>query len=717
MAASVIRGSAFLVKSMKCLRTPCHLPFSVPMRRIRYFIALPETPNDTPESNPLLRTEDVPHFYAISPKQVVRGCAKLSLDFERKVDTHFSSFEEDPSKPRTFENLVAPVDALHAPLQTAMNNTQILTWLRNIQPYIDAKARADTQVHKALHAIYTSEAYVLLKDLYKHKESMTDEEITLLEKMLYNCQKAGLELTGKTQDNWDFTMTRIDECVGDFGKRAIACKRLFSHTITDRKLMKRLPEELIYNMSLNPRNPMAGPWKVTLEDTLYHTFLKYCPDAEERHNIWYAYNNVSSTDFVSQYMDTHRLIDDIVRFRKHAAEDLGYENHAQSVMEPTMAGSVAVVLNMVEELRNSYLPQAEAEIDALQEFAENDGFEDELKLSDIPYYRQMQRETLFNEEEVSQYFMYKDVVEGAMELASQMFGIKFKYSEKRFPDEIYTFDAFDEEGKLIGQYILDPYRREDKYPDSWIFPAKARCENPVLSPYSYHSLNLDRADPCLSWIDLGSFYQEFGLFLQLCLTKTKYFTLSNDGTERDIRAVLGYLLLQFTMDPDYLQKISKHVKTGEKIPMPVIQTLLQANQHMAGWDLCHRLFKIAYDFEINLSHENWYSTLEKIWPIYMPIPLDMDDNHPCGDLNQFSNEGATSTYHMTWSEMVACDILEAFKDAGSLTDPNVLQEVGPRLRDSFFHPLGTVKAKELFRRFRGRDPSTEPFKAHNKIIN
>ncbi|XP_060073665.1 uncharacterized protein LOC132553439 [Ylistrum balloti] len=720
MAASVIRGSLLLGKSMKCLRTTCRLPFSAPIRRLRYYVALPVTPNDTPDNNPLLRIEDDPHLSRISPKQMVRGCAKLSLDFERIVDAHFSSFIDDPNKPRTFESVVAPVDALHAPLRTAASTVTILTWFRNSQPFIDAKARIDPQVERALADIYTDECCTILKDLYtKSKDSMTDEEISLLELMLRYCQKSGLDLNAKSREDWDIAMRKLHELSTDFGKRATACKRLFVHTITDPDIIKHLPMVLLYYTSVNTRNPGSGPWKFTLNDSVYKLFLEYCPDAEERHNIWYAYNNVSSTDYVTQYLDTHRLIDEIVRFRKQVAEDFGYASYAQYMMQHKMAGSVDTVLNMVEELRNAYLPQAEEEFDSLQEFAEEDGYEDELKLCDVPYYRRKQKESLHKEENVSSYFMYKDVVESAMHLATHMFGIKFVYSDRHytFSEDALGFDAFDEEGKVLGHYILDPFPQPEKLQGTWMLSGRARCKNPVLTPYTYQSMDLDRNNPTLTWHQLGSFYLEFGFFLQQCLSKTSFHMLSTNGTEEDIDTLLGHLLLQFTMDPEYLQKISRHIKTGEKLPMPVIQAMLQENKHMAGWDLCYKLFKIAYDMEINLSHDNWYSTLEKIWPLYMPIPLDIDDNHPCSDLNQFQHGLAASSYHVIWTEMVALDMLEVFRDAGSLTDEKALQEVGYRLRDSFFQPLATVKAKELFRRFRGRDPSVEPLKSYYKAIN
>lgn len=58
--------------------------------------------------------------------------------------------------------------------------------------------------------------------------------------------------------------------------------------------------------------------------------------------------------------------------------------------------------------------------------------------------------------------------------------------------------------------------------------------------------------------------------------------------------------------------------------------------------------------------------------------------------------------------MLATDLFESFKDVG-FDNVNKLQDVGMRYRDTFLKNGSSLHANEIFRRFRGRNPSIDPF--------
>lgn len=49
---------------------------------------MPQIPPDTAETNPLLRTSELPKFTEITPDNVVTGCAKLAINFDVDVGKH-----------------------------------------------------------------------------------------------------------------------------------------------------------------------------------------------------------------------------------------------------------------------------------------------------------------------------------------------------------------------------------------------------------------------------------------------------------------------------------------------------------------------------------------------------------------------------------------------------------------------------------------------------
>lgn len=57
-----------------------------------------------------------------------------------------------------------------------------------------------------------------------------------------------------------------------------------------------------------------------------------------------------------------------------------------------------------------------------------------------------------------------------------------------------------------------------------------------------------------------------------------------------------------------------------------------------------------------------------------------------------------------WSEMIAADLYKAFQEVKS---DESQQELGMRFRNTFLSLGGSYPAAEVFRKFRGRDPSPQ----------
>lgn len=66
----------------------------------------------------------------------------------------------------------------------------------------------------------------------------------------------------------------------------------------------------------------------------------------------------------------------------------------------------------------------------------------------------------------------------------------------------------------------------------------------------------------------------------------------------------------------------------------------------------------------------------------------------------------TSICSKTWSEMIASDLYTAFQEIKS-DDKSQQKEMGARFRNTFLALGGSYPAAEIFRKFRGRDPSPQ----------
>lgn len=58
--------------------------------------------------------------------------------------------------------------------------------------------------------------------------------------------------------------------------------------------------------------------------------------------------------------------------------------------------------------------------------------------------------------------------------------------------------------------------------------------------------------------------------------------------------------------------------------------------------------------------------------------------------------------------MLAADLFEAFNDVGFGNEKKI-QEIGGKFRESFLETGSSYQFNENFRKFRGRNPSIDPF--------
>lgn len=65
--------------------------------RIRVIIGciyrLPEVPPDTPETNTLMRVDELPEWSKITPSSVYRACGKLAIMYEMDLGEHCSKLQ------------------------------------------------------------------------------------------------------------------------------------------------------------------------------------------------------------------------------------------------------------------------------------------------------------------------------------------------------------------------------------------------------------------------------------------------------------------------------------------------------------------------------------------------------------------------------------------------------------------------------------------------
>lgn len=387
-------------------------------------------------------------------------------------------------------------------------------------------------------------------------------------------------------------------------------------------------------------------------------------------------------------------------------------------METKMAGNVQNVRNTLGKLLERALPAQQYELESLTEFASERGFDGNLNLWDVPYWKRKQRKSLYNynDETLKEYFPLPKVLNGLIELTERLFNITIKERSgvKAWHKDVRYFDIFESHSSApVAGFYLDLYRRKDaklrtQENNGWMVSIRNHSfvtdTKPLASLiFNFQPPKVDKPS-LLLFDEVKLLFHKFGYGLQHLLTRTKYSDVAGlSNVEWDAVDISGHVMANWLYDTITLQNISSHFESEDPLPRDMIDDLKLSMQHMAGYDLCQQLYLSNLDLDLYSTKDFWLDIVKKLWPQHFVLPLDKLDSHPCSFTEIFSGEWAAAYYSQIWSQIIAADVYGAFHEAQG--NEKQIQDVGKRFRDTYLSLGGSCHPSEVFRRFRGRDPS------------
>lgn len=208
--------------------------------------------------------------------------------------------------------------------------------------------------------------------------------------------------------------------------------------------------------------------------------------------------------------------------------------------------------------------------------------------------------------------------------------------------------------------------------------------------------------------DVNLLFNKFGHTLQHLLTKTTYSELAGlSNVEWDAVEISGHVLSNLLYNQSILKSISSHYATEDPLPEKLINAILHHRKQLSGFSLCRELYFSSLDLELHTKKDFWLDIVKNLYPKYHVFDFDKRDGHPCSFTPIFSGEWGGAYFSHVWSRLVAADVYGAFFEASKSTNEQELLDVGKRFRDSFLTYGGSLHPSEVFRRFRGRDPSAK----------
>ncbi|KAG4074280.1 hypothetical protein HA402_008689 [Bradysia odoriphaga] len=244
----------------------------------------------------------------------------------------------------------------------------------------------------------------------------------------------------------------------------------------------------------------------------------------------------------------------------------------------------------------------------------------------------------------------------------------------------------------------------------WMVGIRNRCQISDISPLAALIFNfqvpLYGKPSLLSIKDVETLFRNFGKTLQHLLTQVNYKDMAGlSNIEWDGVEVSGHVMSHMILHGNTLKKISGHYTTEQPLPDNLIEAIKAEKRHMAGFALSRELYFATLDLELYSKTHFWMDVVKELWPQFCLIPLESRDSHVCSFSEIISGDYPAAYFSNIWSKVLAADIYSNFYEVRD-NEQNV-QAVGRRFRETYLSLGGSVHPSEVFRKFRGRDPSSK----------
>jgi oligopeptidase A len=338
------------------------------------------------------------------------------------------------------------------------------------------------------------------------------------------------------------------------------------------------------------------------------------------------------------------------------------------------------------------------------------------------------------DEELRPYFALPNVLEGLFALARRLFGVDIEAADGEVPvwHEDVRFFRLKKDGKTKAYFYFDPYSRPaEKRGGAWMDEV---CGQSRLFAVDGESVRLPVAHmvcnqtppvgdkpSLMTFREVETLFHEAGHALQHMLTEqTEGLVAGIRGVEWDAVELPSQMMENWCYDRKTLYSFAKHFETGEALPEDLYQRLLAAKNFRSGSMTLRQLHFACTDLELHSrftpgGEETIFDRERKVAERTTVMPPLSEDRFLCGFSHIFAGGYSAAYYSYKWSEVLSADSFAAFEDAG-LDNEDAVQETGRRFRDTVLALGGGRAPAEVFKDFRGREPSVEPLLRHNGLI-
>lgn len=564
-----------------------------------------------------------------------------------------------------------------------------------------------------------------IKAVYDSRESLNlnPEESMLLQRTYDSFANSGANLEGTDRETYKSLTAELSALTTLFGQNVLKELNTYEIWLTDKDL-DGLPETLIESAALAAKDKgREGEYLFTLAQPTYMAFMKFSERPDLREKMYRLYMGRNTKGEYSNIDNIQR----ISLLRLKIAQLLGNDTYARHSLKNTMAQTPEAVYSLLGQLRDAYKPALEKEMAELTEFASSlEGHPVTVNPWDYSYYsnKLKNEKYAFDEEELRPYFPLGNVINGVFGLATRLYGLTFTPVDNvdKYHPDVNVYKVSGEDGEYVGLLYTDFFPRESKRPGAWMTEFKGQWieeDGSNSRPHISIVMNFNRPTgdkpALLTPYEVETFLHEFGHSLHGLLANTRYRSLSGTSVYRDFVELPSQFNENYLTEKEFLDSFACHYQTGDPISQNLIDKLTASSRYGAAY-ACLRQLMFGY---IDMA---WHTITQ---PVDDPVELELNAYRDVaifpyveGTLvspqfsHIFSGGYAAGYYSYKWSEVLDADAFSLFKQNGIFD-----KATADKFRENILMKGGTENPAELYRRFRGQQPTVDALLIRDGIKN
>jgi oligopeptidase A len=696
--------------------------------------------------NPLLDFSGLPRFAQVKPTDVTPAIDQLLVE-NRALLAHLT----EDATPATWSGFVEPLEDANERLSRAwgtvghlhgvLDSPELREAYNENQPKL-VQYWTELGQNEQLFAKYKAlRASAEFDGLSAAQKRIVDNEIR-------DFRLSGAELPPAEKKRFAEIMEALAKLSTEFSEHLLDATNAFALYIGDAATLAGLPDDALEAAREAAEKDGKRGWKFTLQAPSYLPVMQYADSRVLREVVYRAYVTRASEEYADALAharglqanaggiesepaaaegiagwNNSPLIGEILKLRREAARLLGYASHAEVSLVPKMADRPEQVLEFLNDLADKSLPFAERDFAELATFAREELGLETLEAWDVGYASEKLRAKryAFSSQEVKQYFPEPKVLDGMFRVVETIYGVRIERdSAETWDPGVRFFRIVGVDGRLVGQFYLDPYARETKRGGAWMDEALSRRvkSGALQPPVAYLVCNFPSPvggkPALLTHDDVITLFHEFGHGLHHMLTRVDHLGVSGiHGVEWDAVELPSQFMENFAWEWGVLEHMTAHVDTDAPLPRVLFDKMIAAKNFQSGMQTVRQLEFSLFDMHLHFDFdpEGAKTPLDLLGEIRQKVAVVFPpayNRFPNNFSHIFAGGYSAGYYSYKWAEVLSADAYSLFEENGVL-DPLT----GKRFWEEILAVGGSRPALESFVAFRGREPKVDALLRHS----